>query len=113
MLGAVIVCTFFFFVSTLLFNTEKNIPYLLANWRYVLISGFGFFVTFFGFYLLYSGYGASTYIIYAVVSIITTSLGVGVFFFKEPFNIYHFLALIFSIVTITLYCYGQYVALQN
>ncbi len=113
MLGAVIICTLLFFVSTLTFNTEKNISYLISNWKYVLMGGFGFFVTFFGFYLLYSGYGASTYIIYAVISIITTSIGVGVFLFKEPFNLYHSLALVFSILAITFYCYGQHVALQK
>ncbi|WP_459917786.1 hypothetical protein [Desulfocicer niacini] len=110
MFGAVLICTILFFFSTLSFPTEKNISYLISNWKFILLSGVGFFVTFLGFYLLYSGYGASTYIIYAVVSIITTSIGVGVLYYKEPFNFYHFLALIFSIITITCFCYGQHIA---
>ena len=109
-LGAVVICSILFFISTLFFNTEQNISYLTTNWKYIIISGIGFFITFFGFYLLYTGFGASMYIIYAVISIITTSIGVGVLCYKEPFNIFHFLALVFSIVTIAFYCYGQHIS---
>ena len=69
--------------------------------------GVGFFVTFLGFFLLYSRLGASYYIVYAVLAIITTSIGVGVLVFKEPFNGYHVSALLFAIVSIVLYGIGH------
>ncbi len=108
--GAVAVCTILFFVSSLFYNQGKSASYLLINWKYILVSGIGFFITFFGFYLLYSGFGASTYIIYAVVSIITTSIGVGVLCYHEPFNTWHFIALVLSIIAIGCFCYGQHIA---
>jgi drug/metabolite transporter (DMT)-like permease len=59
---------------------------------------------------LYSQYGASNYILYAVLSIITTSVIVGVVIFKETFNIYHWLALLSSIITIALFTLGNGIA---
>ncbi len=78
-----------------------------ANYLPVLISGLGLFITYIGFNLLYSRYGAAHYILYAVVSILTTSIFVGIFLFRENFNIYHMFSVIAAITTIGLFTLGQ------
>ncbi len=108
--GAVSICTLLFLTASFIYKTNSDIPYIISNYRNILISGIGFFITFIGFYLLYSRFGASYYIVYAVLSIITTSIGVGVICYKEPFNIYHLGALFLAILSICFYSYGQYKA---
>ena len=77
------------------------------NWVWAIVTGVGLFLTYLGFNLLYTKYGASNYILYAVLSIITTSIIVGVVIFKEAFNYYHWGALVGSIVTIILFTIGN------
>ncbi len=110
MAGAVTVCTLLFITVSLLFRDQQEIAYVSTNLSSIIISGIGFFVTFLGFYLLYSRFGASYYIIYAVLSIITTSVGVGVVIYKEVFNIYHLGALSLAILAIILFFYGNQIA---
>jgi drug/metabolite transporter (DMT)-like permease len=62
---------------------------LRDNWKAVLLSGLGLFLTYLGFNLLYSRYGASQYVLYAVLTIITTTSIVGIWWLKEPVNLYH------------------------
>ena len=51
------------------------------------------------------------YILYAVLLWnSSTTIGVGVVYFREPFNIYHMGAVILALLAIALYSYGQYVA---
>lgn len=82
-------------------NTIKH------NWKAIFLSGVGLFLTYFGFNLLYSKYGVSQYVIYAVLSIITTTLIVGVWWLKEPVNIYHMFAIILAIAAVTMFSIGQ------
>ena len=96
-----------FLVAALLWQSPGNVAYAGGNIASILMSGFGFFVTFFGFYLLYSGYGASQYTLYAVLSILTTSLGVGVLVFREPLNAYQMVAMAFAVAAIALWSYGR------
>ena len=67
-----------FAAATLAWQTPGSIAYALANITSIVVAGAGLFVTFLGFYLLFSNYGASQYALYAVLAILTTSLGVGV-----------------------------------
>ncbi len=78
-----------------------------ANYIPALISGIGLFVTYIGFNLLYSRYGATYYILYAVISILTTSIFIGIFIFRENFNIYHMLSVAAAAATIGLFTLGQ------
>ncbi len=78
-----------------------------ANWRAILLSGGGLFLTYLGFNLLYSQYGVSQYVIYAVISIITTTLFVGVWWLKEPVNNYHMIAIALAIVAVLFFSIGQ------
>lgn len=108
MLGACATSTLLFGVGALAYTGGGSIgDYMVANARNILVCGVGFFVTFVGFFLLYTRFGASYYIVYAVLAIVTTSIGVGVLVFKEPFNAYHALALVFATLSILLYGYGH------
>ena len=95
---------------TVIFSLHKNInpvKVFRTNWIWILMSGFGLFLTYIGFNLLYSRFGASGYVYYAVLSIITTSLIVGVLIFKEQLNIYHIASVGFSIIAIILFTIGN------
>lgn len=110
MTGAVLVCSILFVAVSMIFRTREEISYLSSNLPSVIISGFGFFITFIGFYLLYSQYGAVYYVVYAVLSIITTSVGVGILIFREPINLYQVGALVLAVLAIVLFSYGQALA---
>ncbi len=100
-------CVLFLVISTLFFPLNDMKSYFSINGRAILITGIGLFITYIGFYFLYSRFGASYYIIYAVISIITTSIIVGVLVFKDTFNIYYLLSIITAITTIVLFFIGQ------
>lgn len=80
---------------------------LKGYWHAVLLSGLGLFLTYLGFNLLYSRYGASQYVLYAVLSIITTTIVVGILWLKEPVNIYHKIAIAMAIGAVVLFSIGQ------
>jgi drug/metabolite transporter (DMT)-like permease len=82
-------------------NTVKG------NWKAVFLSGTGLFFTYLGFNLLYTRYGVSQYVLYAVISIITTTIIVGVWWLKEPVNIYHKIAIALAIVAVLMFSVGQ------
>ncbi len=107
MLGAVAGGWLMFLVATIAWQSPGNLAYLSANAISMLLGGVGFFVTFLGFYLLYSGYGASQYALYATISILTTSLGVGVFVFREPLNTYQIIALALAFASVGMWSYGR------
>ncbi|MCG8564272.1 MAG: hypothetical protein MI747_04230 [Desulfobacterales bacterium] len=87
----------------------KMDPLALArfHWKGILLSGCGLFLTYVGFNLLYSRFGVSQYILYAVISIISTTLVVGVWWLREPINIYHKAAVVLSLLTVVLFSLGQ------
>lgn len=80
---------------------------LRDNTAWILVSGIGLFLTYLGFNLLYSRFGATSYAYYAVVSIVTTSMVVGVLILKERVNIYHGLAGAAALLTVILYSVGN------
>ncbi len=53
---------------------------------WMLLTGIGLAVTFVGFHFLFSRFGASYYSLYAALSILTTSVGIGFLVFREPLN---------------------------
>lgn len=103
-----IVCIALTFLVILFMQSNINSTSIIKiNWLWILISGFGLFLTYLGFNLLYTRFGATGYVYYAVLSIITTSLIVGVFIFKERLNIYHFISIGFSLIAILLFTLGN------
>jgi len=77
------------------------------NWKAMILSGFGLFLTYLGFNLLYSRYGVSYYVLYAVISIVTTTIIVGVWWLKEPVNVYHKIAMMLAIIATLIFSYAQ------
>lgn len=102
-----IICVFLTVIFAPIFGPPNYSEAIKQNGQWAVLSGVGLFLTYLGFNLLYSRYGATNYILYAVLSIITTSVIVGVVVFKETFNIYHWLALLSSIVAIGLFTVGN------
>ncbi len=84
-----------------------NLESVRQNWAFVAISGVGLFLTYLGFNLLYSNFGVSQYVLYAVISIVTTTIVVGFIVLKEPINGYHAAAIFAAFVTIVLFSIGQ------
>jgi drug/metabolite transporter (DMT)-like permease len=105
------ICVFITFIMAFCaapFMGEFNIINTLkSNWKASCLSGIGLFFTFLGFNLLYSKYGATQYLLYAVISIITTTLLVGVLWLKETVNAYHMAAMVLAISAVLLFSVGQ------
>ncbi len=100
-------CLILFCITIPFFPNVKAFSYAVNNALWIGISGLGFYFTFIGFYFLYTRFGASYYVVYAVFSILTTSIVVGILVFKESFNIYHLLSVFCAIVTVVLFSVGQ------
>lgn len=82
-----------------------------AVWRHdgraVLIGGVGLFLTYLGFNLLYTRYGATPYALYAVLSILTTTVGVGMLILREPVSAWHLAAVAAALIAVVLFSIGQ------
>jgi len=107
LISSLAVCMVLFSVTSFLLPKPEISSFVRDNYLWVLISGLGFYLTLSGFYFLYSRYGASHYVIYAVFSIVTTSIIMGSIILRETFNLYHFLSVIMAIVTVVLFTIGQ------
>jgi drug/metabolite transporter (DMT)-like permease len=107
LIGASLVCLVLFSVTALLLPEPGMMSFVKRNTLWILLSGLGFYLTSLGFYFLYSRHGASYYVVYAVLSIVATSIVVGVVVFRESFNLYHLLAVITAIATVVLFTIGQ------
>ncbi|MFQ5661203.1 MAG: hypothetical protein ACE5GZ_12330 [Gammaproteobacteria bacterium] len=90
-----------------LIGTPNYLHTVRASWVWVIVGGVGLCMTYIGFNLLYTYYGASYYILFAVMSIITTTVIVGVIFFRESLNIFHWSALLFALITVALFSIGS------
>ena len=105
-LSALIAVLLALFFAPLLgaFNVRNTVK---GNWNAVFLSGLGLFLTYLGFNLLYSRYGASQYVLYAVLSIITTTIIVGILWLKEPVNAYQKVAIGMAIAAVVLFSIGK------
>ena len=108
LLVTLVFCTALFLIFALLNKSPIESAYISANLKYIVFSGLGFFITFIGFYWLYSQHGATNYIVYALLSILTTSIGVGLFIFKEPYNKFHIISGVLAVAAILVYGLAQH-----
>ncbi len=108
LLATLVLCTSFFGLSTLLNKAPMDTGYLSVNLKFIVLSAIGFYFTFVGFYWLYSQQGATNYMVYALLSILTTSIGVGLILFREPFNRYHVISGLLAVAAILIYGLGQH-----
>jgi drug/metabolite transporter (DMT)-like permease len=107
MTGSVTLCAALFIVAALMSDNSESIAYLKQNVGPIIIAAIGFFITFIGFYLMYSRVGAHSYTVYAVLSILTTSVFVGMVIFRESFNAYHVASIGLAVMAVFFYAYGQ------
>lgn len=106
--SATTLCAIMLIVAALLSDNTDTSVYLKQNSWPIIISAIGFFVTFIGFYLMYSRIGAHSYTVYAVLSILTTSVFVGMIIFREAFNVYHVTSIGLAVLAVLFYGYGQF-----
>lgn len=106
---ALLTCTIMLACSSLAFPMENFRSWITQNFKPILITAAGLFITYIGFYFLYTRFGASYYILYAVLSIVTTAIIVGAIFFNEKFTIYHACSIVFAVLTILFFFIGQQV----
>lgn len=92
---------------------EVQFEMLSRNWKLIFVSGLGLFLTYLGFNLLYSQFGVTSYVLYAVISVITTTLLVGSIVLRETVNGYQVAAIITAIVAVVLFALGQRTAVKG
>jgi drug/metabolite transporter (DMT)-like permease len=102
-----VICLFVTLAAVPFWGKADFIGVIKSNFIPLILSGLGLFITYIGFNLLYSHYGASQYVLYAVISILTTSIFVGIYIFKEHFNYYHVISVATAVATILFYSAGQ------
>ena len=107
LIGAVLVCAVIVTVVAISFRSGQSVDFVTNNIVMVGIGGIGMATTYLGFYLLYTNYGAIYYVVYAVLSIITTTVIVGVIILGEGFNIYQAIAMVLAILSIILFTIGR------
>jgi len=90
-----------------LFGPMEAAATLRDNMRAVLLSGVGLFLTYLGFNLLYSRFGTSSYVLYASISIITTTVIVGMMWLNEPVNGLRMAAIAMAVGAVVLFSLGS------
>ncbi|MDP6509475.1 MAG: transporter [Chloroflexota bacterium] len=78
------------FVLLVIYSTVVGLPDVAEYGRtrgvWMFLTGVGLMITFVGFNFLFNRFGASYYSLYAALSILTTSVGIGFLVFREPLN---------------------------
>ncbi|MBI1297912.1 transporter [bacterium] len=105
--AVLVICISLFALTVPFFDRSDLGRYVQRNVLWIVISGFGFYLTFVGFYFLYTRFGASYYVLYAVLSILTTTVFVGLVVFREQVNAFHLAAIGTAILTVVLFGIGQ------
>ncbi len=105
--SVLVVCISLFAVTIPFFDRSDLGGFVRRNAGWIGISGFGFYLTFIGFYFLYTRFGAAYYVLYAILSILTTSVFVGLIVFREQVNAFHLAAIGTAILTVVLFGLGQ------
>ncbi|MEZ4637471.1 MAG: hypothetical protein R2873_18900 [Caldilineaceae bacterium] len=106
--AVLLVCIGLFAVTIPFFDRSDLGGFVRRNLIWIAISGFGFYLTFVGFYFLYTRHGASYYVLYAVLSILTTSVLVGLIIFREQINGFHLAAIGAALLSVILFGLGQF-----
>lgn len=104
---ALVICVALCVVSAPFFGPLNYAGTLRQNLNWAALSGVGLFLTYIGFNVLYSQYGAASYVLYGVLSIVTTSVVVGAWLLREQLNLYHWLAVLCAVATVGLFSYGN------
>ncbi len=100
---AMAACLALFLVGTTVFGLRGSQEFLRRNILWCSLSGTGMFMTFLGFYLLYSRFDTSYYALFSVISILMTTLVLGVLILKESVNFYGGVSIAAAVVSIVFF----------
>lgn len=100
---AMAVCLSLFLTGTVLFGLHGAGDFLRRNVWWCMLSGTGMFLTFLGFYLLYSRFDTSYYALFVVTSMLLTTLVLGVWILREPINPYGAISIAAAVVSIVFF----------
>ena len=101
---AMAVCLSLYLIGTTFFGLRGSSEFLRRNLLWCSVSGLGMFMTFLGFYLLYSRFDTSYYALFAVTSVLLTTIVLGVFVLRERINLYGGISIAAAVVSIV--CFG-------
>lgn len=101
--GAMTVSLTLFLAGWLLFGPRGSGEFIRRSGGWMALSGLGMFMTFLGFYLLYSRFGTSYYTLFVVTSMILTTLVLSLWILREGINTYGVLSIIAAIVSIAFF----------
>jgi drug/metabolite transporter (DMT)-like permease len=104
---AAVIASLLMIAVTPILGPPKYLDSAKENVLWLALGGVGLFMTYIGFNILYARFGASYYVLYAVLAIVTTSVVVGVLVLREPFNVYHWGALACALAAVILFSLGQ------
>ena len=97
-----------FCLLTVLFLPKINVMALITqNFMWAFWTGLGLAITMISFYFLYTYFGATFYVLYSVMAILTTTLLVGGILLREPLNIFHVGAILLAIGSVLLFTLGR------
>lgn len=102
-LAAMLVSTLLFALAWLAFGTRGTGEYLRRNIGWTSLAGLGMFMTFYGFYLLYSRFDTSYYALFVVTSMLLTTLGLGWLILREPLNGYGIVSIAAAVASIVFF----------
>jgi len=95
------------FAAAPLFGSFGLGQMLRQDGKALILASVGSFLTFLGLNLLFSRFGVSPYVLYAMLAIITTTLLVGMVYLHEPVNAWKIGAVVLALVSVVLYSIGS------
>lgn len=92
-----------FLAAWLAFGTRGTGEFLRRSGGWAVLAGVGIFMTFYGFYLLYSRFDTSYYALFVVTSMLLTTLVLGAWILREPINLYGALSIVAAVASIAFF----------
>lgn len=89
------------------FSSGKIIPHAVENFVWFAVAAAGLILLNIFLYVLYRHYGAAYYTLYAILAMVTTSIGLAVLVFKESMNVYFWLSFLFAALTVVCFIKGK------
>src|SRR5690606_8654889 len=102
-LSAMLVSVLLFAVAYAVFGPRGTGDYSRKNIGWTSLAGLGMFMTFYGFYLLYSRFDTSYYALFVVTSMLMTTLGLGWLILREPLNVHGLVSIAAAVVSIVFF----------
>jgi drug/metabolite transporter (DMT)-like permease len=100
---AMAVCLALYLIGTTVFGLRGSQEFLRRNILWCSLSGLGMFMTFLGFYLLYSRFDTSYYALFAVTSVLMTTIVLGMLILGERINLYGGISIAAAVVSIVFF----------